>query len=143
MNRSPWKAAPAVRFSHVSKVGRGSFSWRSASAAAHSDLASGSACLLLSQTGTLSVSSPPCSFSGRCLFARSPGLACLAFLGFPGRPGVLQLPCPFAAVSLVPVDGAVDVIPSALDPRPELPRQQVDLVLFALFFRLEGPGPER
>ena len=81
MNRSPWKATPAVGFSHVSKVGRGSFSCRSASAAAHSDLASGSACMLLSQTGTLSVSSPPGSYPGsypgRCLSARSPGLACL------------------------------------------------------------------
>ena len=78
MNRSPWKATPAVGFSHVSKVGRGSCSCRSASTAAHSDLASGSACMLLSQTGTLSVSpSPPGSYSRRCLSARSPGLACL------------------------------------------------------------------
>ena len=77
MNRSPWKATPAVGFTHVSKVGRGSCSCRSASTAAHSDLASGSACMLLSHTGTLSVSSPPCSYSGRCLSARSPGLACL------------------------------------------------------------------
>ena len=62
-----------------------------------------------------------------------PRLGLAAFLGRPGRPGVLQLPCPFAAVALVPVDGVVDVIPFALDPRPELTRQQVDLVLFALF----------
>ena len=77
MNRSPWKATPAVGFSQVSKVGRGSCSCRSASTAAHRDLASGSACMLLSQTGILSVSSPPGSYPGRCLSAWSPGLACL------------------------------------------------------------------
>ena len=77
MNRSPWKATPAVGFSQVSKVGRGSCSCRSASTARHSDLASGSACMLLSQTGILSVSSPPGSYSGRCLSALSPGLAWL------------------------------------------------------------------
>ena len=77
MNRSPWKATPAVGFSQVSKVGRGSCSCRSASTAPHSDLASGSACMLLSQTGTLSVSSPPGSYPGRCLSAWSPGLAWL------------------------------------------------------------------
>ena len=60
-------------------------------------------------------------------------LGLLAFLGLPGRSGVLQLPCPFAAVPLVPVDGVVDVIPFALDPRPELTRQQVDLVLCFLW----------
>ena len=133
MNRSPWKATPAVGFSQVSKVGRGSCSCRSASTARHSDLASGSACMLLSQTGTLSVSSPPGSYSRAMPVRLVPRLGLLAFLGRPGRPGVLQLPCPFAAVALVPVDGVVDVIPFALDPRPELPRQQVDLVLCFLW----------
>ena len=77
MNRSPWKATPAVGFTQVSKVGRGSCICRSASTAAHSDLASGSACMLLSQTVTISVSSPPGSYPGRCLSAWSSGLACL------------------------------------------------------------------
>ena len=60
-------------------------------------------------------------------------LSLLAILGRPGRPGVLQLPCPFAAVPFVPVYGVVDVIPFALHPRPELARQYVDLVLFSLW----------
>ena len=64
-------------FTQVSKIGRGSCICRSASTAAHSDLASGSACMLLSQTGILSVSSPSCSYPGRCLFGWSSGLACL------------------------------------------------------------------
>ena len=87
----------------------------------------------------------PSRFVSRAMPVRLvPRLGLLAFLGRSGRPGVLQLPCPFAAVALVPVDGVVDVIPFALDPRPELTRQQVDLVLLLpLEDPVEDPGPER
>ena len=120
-------------FTHVSKVGRGSCTCRSASTAPHSDLASGSGCMLLFQTGTLSASSPPVLVSRAMLVRLVLWIGLLAFLGRPGRPGVLQLPGPFAAVPLVPVDGVVDVIPFALDPRPELTCQEVDLVLCFLW----------
>ena len=149
MNWSPLNATPAVGFSQVSKAWRGSCGRRSARTLLHRDPASGSGGMLLSQTGILSLSAPRRSWSRRWL---SPGLP-----AWPARvprppwpPGVLQLPRPFAAVPLVPVDGVVDVIPFALHPGPELARQHVDLVLSSpggsrsgaiAVSRLSGSGP--
>ena len=77
MNWSPWKATPAVGFSQASKVERGRFICRSPSTALHSDLASGSGWMLLSQTGILSGSSLRRSYSEPCLSAWPSGSACL------------------------------------------------------------------
>ena len=98
MNWSPLNATPAVGFSQVSKAWRGSCGSRSSRTLLHRDPASGSGGMLLSQTrGSLHFRPPPFvvpAVAFRPVFR--PGL--LAFPGLPGRPGVFQLPRPFAAV---------------------------------------------
>ena len=133
MNRSSWKATPAVGFSQVSKVGRGSCSCRSASTARHSDLASGSACMLLSQTGILSVSSPPGSYPGRCLSAWSSGLACLRSSA--ALAALAFFSCRVHSPRLRLYQWMALLMSSHLPliQGPELPRQHVDLVLCLLW----------
>ena len=85
MNWSPLNATPAVGFSQVSKVWRGTCGRRSSRTLLHRDPASGSGGMLLSQTGVLSNSAPRRSWSRRWPSARSSGprspasLAALAF----------------------------------------------------------------